>query len=312
MPFITQGKINLKYILIVIVLAVIVGGGILGYQYWWGPSPSISTTQLSPTIELKYRLQEEFGKATFCEPHPMRSDYENELLKQFPAIAENTEEYQSILKHTNLSDTSFLSDEEKLLVVWEHNRLSAISLEKLNGKYKFELRSKLDNRKEFIFEGFITESGSIEITKKEAYPWGCPICLAKNTFIDTPFGEVAIQDLQKGVTVWTTNVSGARVSAIILEIVRTPVSTGHQMVNLVLDDGRELFVSPGHPTGDGRTIGDLSLGEIVDGARVIITKHITYSETTTYDILPSGETGTYWANSILIGSTITSPFSGCK
>jgi hypothetical protein len=35
MPFITQGKTNLKYILIVVILAAIVGGGILGYQYWW-------------------------------------------------------------------------------------------------------------------------------------------------------------------------------------------------------------------------------------------------------------------------------------
>ena len=34
MPFITQGKTNLKYILIVVVLAVIVGGGILAWQYW--------------------------------------------------------------------------------------------------------------------------------------------------------------------------------------------------------------------------------------------------------------------------------------
>jgi hypothetical protein len=33
MPFITQGKANLKYILIVVVLVAIVGGGILGYQY---------------------------------------------------------------------------------------------------------------------------------------------------------------------------------------------------------------------------------------------------------------------------------------
>ncbi len=35
MPFITQGKANLKYILIVVVLAAIVGGGILGYYYLW-------------------------------------------------------------------------------------------------------------------------------------------------------------------------------------------------------------------------------------------------------------------------------------
>ncbi|HDZ54204.1 MAG TPA: hypothetical protein ENI19_03645 [Candidatus Nealsonbacteria bacterium] len=35
MPFITQGKINLQYILIVVVLAAIVGGGTLGYYYLW-------------------------------------------------------------------------------------------------------------------------------------------------------------------------------------------------------------------------------------------------------------------------------------
>lgn len=34
---IQQGKTNWIYVLIVIVLAVIVGGGILGYQYWWLP-----------------------------------------------------------------------------------------------------------------------------------------------------------------------------------------------------------------------------------------------------------------------------------
>lgn len=49
MPFITQGKANLKYILIVVVLAAIAGGGILAYQYWWAPkekAPSIETTAL--------------------------------------------------------------------------------------------------------------------------------------------------------------------------------------------------------------------------------------------------------------------------
>jgi hypothetical protein len=34
MPFLTQGKTNWKYILIVVIVAVIVGGGILGYWRW--------------------------------------------------------------------------------------------------------------------------------------------------------------------------------------------------------------------------------------------------------------------------------------
>ena len=35
MPFITQGKTNWKFIAIVVVLAVLVGGGILFFQYFW-------------------------------------------------------------------------------------------------------------------------------------------------------------------------------------------------------------------------------------------------------------------------------------
>lgn len=38
MALIIQSKTNLKYILIVVILAVLAGGGILGYQYWWLPS----------------------------------------------------------------------------------------------------------------------------------------------------------------------------------------------------------------------------------------------------------------------------------
>ena len=41
MNFFTEGKTNWKYILIVVILAVIVGGGILGYQYWWIPKEEI-------------------------------------------------------------------------------------------------------------------------------------------------------------------------------------------------------------------------------------------------------------------------------
>jgi len=47
MAFITQGKTNIKYILIVIILATIVGGGILIYQFWL-----VSKEEAFPPIEL--------------------------------------------------------------------------------------------------------------------------------------------------------------------------------------------------------------------------------------------------------------------
>ncbi len=77
------------------------------------------------------------------------------------------------------------------------------------------------------------------------------------------------------------------------------------MIHLVLDDGRELLASPGHPIIDGRNIDNLTPNETYDGASVLSTKRVSYDESSTYDVLPSGETGFYWANGVLLGSTLS-------
>lgn len=133
---------------------------------------------------------------------------------------------------------------------------------------------------------------------------GCPICLAGNTLIDTPVGQFLVKDLQIGMPVWTTDKSGQRVSGVIIKTSKVSVPPTHQMVHLVLNDGRELFVSPGHPTIDGRVVGVLASGDLYDGVSVVSVERVSYGESATYDILPSGETGFYWANGILIGSTL--------
>jgi hypothetical protein len=140
--------------------------------------------------------------------------------------------------------------------------------------------------------------------KKTDFNRPCPICLALNTLIDTPLGAIPIQELQKGAPVWTTNKSGERVLGTIMETSKVPVPLNHRMVELTLDDGRTLLVSPLHPTTDGRTAGILHESDLYDGARVVSTNRITYSEGATYDILPSGETGLYFANGILLDSTL--------
>jgi hypothetical protein len=74
-----------------------------------------------------------------------------------------------------------------------------------------------------------------------------------------------------------------------------------------LSDGRELYASPGHPTSDGRILGDLKIGHLLDGAYVNYVERLPYAGIATYDLLPSGDTGFYWANGILMGSTLTKP-----
>lgn len=133
---------------------------------------------------------------------------------------------------------------------------------------------------------------------------GCPICLAGNTLIDTPAGQFLVKDLQIGMPVWTMDKSGQRVSGVISKTSKVSVPPTHKMVHLILDDGRDLFVSYGHPTIDGRVVGNLTSGDLYDGVYVVSAERVSYGESATYDILPSGETGFYWANGILVGSTL--------
>ncbi len=137
---------------------------------------------------------------------------------------------------------------------------------------------------------------------------GCPICLAGDTLISTPSGLVPIRDLQIGMPIWTIDKFGRRVSGIIEETSKISVPLKHQMVHLVLDDGRQLFVSAGHPTIDGRKVGDLSPSEGYDRALVVSTQRVLYGEGATYDVLPSGDTGFYWANGVLLGSTLSNKY----
>ena len=63
-------------------------------------------------------------------------------------------------------------------------------------------------------------------------------------------------------------------------------------------------VSPGHPTAQGKAIADYQAGDELDGRRITVVDFITYEGGRTYDILPAGNTGFYWANGILLGSTL--------
>ncbi len=148
------------------------------------------------------------------------------------------------------------------------------------------------------------QAGVATFTKKTDYNRPCPICLAGGTLIDTPGGKIAVEDLKVGMSVWTTDIFGARVLGKILLTSKTPVPLEHKMVHLVLSDGRELYVSPGHPTADGRLAGILKVGDMLDGVSVKISELVSYGQGFTYDILPSGGTGSYFANGILIGSTL--------
>ena len=131
------------------------------------------------------------------------------------------------------------------------------------------------------------------------------ICLSSETLISTQNGNVPITELKPGMTVFTLDTQGNQVIEPIELVSKVSVPDSHIVCHLILSDGRELFVSGGHPTADFREINDLIPGDTLDGAELVSIEKVSYGVGYTYDLLPAGETGFYWANGVLMGSTLS-------
>lgn len=148
------------------------------------------------------------------------------------------------------------------------------------------------------------ENNTATFLKKEHHDRICPICLSENTVIDTPNGQTSVEKLKPGTAVFTQDSLGHKQTGTILKTGRTLSPQDHQMVHVVLYDSRKLDVSQNHPTADGRFFGDLHAGDLLDGSKIKSISLVPYNGTYTYDILPDGKTGFYWADGILVGSTL--------
>ncbi|MBI3955550.1 hypothetical protein HY338_03830, partial [Candidatus Gottesmanbacteria bacterium] len=134
--------------------------------------------------------------------------------------------------------------------------------------------------------------------------FGCPICLASNTYISTPQGSVKVTDLKVGMPVWSVDKDGNKITVPILKLSKTRVPQNHRVNHLVLSDGRSLDVSPIHPDISGNPVTLLKPGDTYDKSVVLENTLIPYWDNYTYDLLPYSETGFYFANDILLQSTL--------
>lgn len=269
------------------------------------PIPSIAGG-LGPT-ELKYRVLSQFPDFFFCDPdfYPVAREDELDLARRrFPELQANAEEFDTILAHHNLAGLTTFSDEQKLLIYREHKKLAALQFELAGSGYRFQLQAAETEGDGELVTGQIDGQGTITILERMPSIASCPICLAAGTLIDTPGGPVPVQRLRVGMMVWTLDEAGARVALPLVRASKTIVPAAHRVVHLVLDDGRELWVSPGHPTVEGRSAGQLQAGDALDGGRVRSAEWVAYRGFATYDLLPAGETGFYWANGILMASSL--------
>lgn len=142
-------------------------------------------------------------------------------------------------------------------------------------------------------------------------PMGCNacVCAAPTTPIATPSGARPISELAVGDLVYS--IHQGRLSTVpLVEVHRQPVTGVHRMVEVVLEHGVTLHISPRHPTADGRLFADLTNDDTLDGVGVARASLVSYGEPYTYDILPDSDSASYFAGGVLIGSTLAPPWQG--
>lgn len=144
-----------------------------------------------------------------------------------------------------------------------------------------------------------------ELNETARKPKNCPICLASNTNIATPMDEINVKNITVGMRVWSQNKNGERIESTVIAVSHTAVPKIHRVIHLVLSDGREVWVSPEHPTITGMPVRELRAGDFYDGVSVRLSETIPYWDHETYDLLPNSDTGYYWANGILLDSSLT-------
>jgi hypothetical protein len=269
------------------------------------PTPS---PQPLTVAQLKYRVIDELGRPMFCDPdfYPIARADEADLARQrFPELQKDAEAFNAIVARLKLTGPAYPADQQ-LAIYREWKTLEALPLGSVGpGTWGFDyLAQRQASLGEHVLGRAFADGKIVVLTRAPAGPPPCPICLAVGTRIATPGGEVAVEDLHEGDVVWTRDEHGNRVAAALVVVGSTPVPTTHEVVRVALDDGRVVTASPGHPTADGRQMGDLGVGHELDGAHVAIVERFRYGSGATYDILPAGATGAYWANGIVLGSTL--------
>jgi hypothetical protein len=131
--------------------------------------------------------------------------------------------------------------------------------------------------------------------------FGCQ-CASPDTPVATPEGNRPLGELGVGDLVYS--VDRERIRTVPVVRVSRVAVTDHRVLRIMFESGSVIEMSAGHPTADGRRLGDLAPGSKLVGGVVESVTSIPYRHRFTYDILPGTETGVYFADGVLVGSTL--------
>jgi len=284
-----------------------------------GSSPTPGPTVIpgptgTPTLDagqLRLLVMDRLGERWYCDPdeYPIARGTELErALERWDEIVAEGVAYKAVAAKLGIDIAVALTDAQKQAIyhVWK----SAISIPMDpvgDGLYRFDYQAVpvAGNDMGLRTAGLIDATGKMTI-EQQAFAGEpiCPICLARGTSIDTPSGPVAVDTLRLGDEIWTRDATGIRVVGTVIAIGSTDAPAGHHVIRLTLADGRTVTASPGHPLADGRQLGALAIGDLVDGSPIVGLETLPYADGETFDLVASGATGGYYADGIPLDTTL--------
>lgn len=276
------------------------------------PPPPPGSPRSLPALKLAV-LDAVGGRLDYCDPdaYPVaHGDPLDDANERLPTIEADAVTFAAILEHQHLTPGQAFTPDQLIAINRDYKQIQAIDLRPSGDGYRFQVlvpKVSSDTGNELV-SGTVTASGSVSVERRDpGEALSCPICLPQGVGIATPSGDVPVQDIRPGTRVWTTDRKGHRVIGVVLRTGHMRAPLGHRVLRVSLVDGRSFVASPGHPTADGRAVGELLPGDRLDGSRVKTVVPFAHSGSLTYDLMPSGPTGTYFVNGVLLGSSLVQP-----
>lgn len=302
---------NRRMTLIGIALALLVAACRSGGTSSPSASPPPTPGPARSVTELKLALISTYGDLWYCDRdfYPIQRQDEIQSAKErWSEVTADAAAFKAIADAAGIDPAGPFTDDQRLTLYRSWKVVQAIALDPIgNDTYRFDYlaQPKAGGAEGMRAGGTIRADGSITVEQQAAATEPiCPICLARGTLIETPNGGVAVEDLRIGDPIWTLDASGRRIEGMVIALGSTVAPVNHRVVRLILADGRTATASPGHPLADGRDLGDLRVGDAVDGSVVASAVSIAYDGARTFDLVVSGQTGTYLVDGIPLGSTL--------